>query len=164
MIIDIPVEICKEGVELPQYAKLNDAGMDVRASEDAIIYPSQTIIIPIGIKVAIPVGYEIQVRPRSGLSINTPLRIANSPGTVDSGFRDEIGIIITNTSTESYSYFNSFSLETKGNKQGIYQIKKGDRIAQIILKEVPTINWIIVNSVKDIGVNRESGFGGTGVR
>lgn len=164
MIINIPVEICREGIEIPQYAKLNDAGMDIRAAEDAYIHPNQTIIIPTGIKVAIPIGYEIEVRPRSGLSNNTPLRIANSPGTVDSGFRDEIGIIITNTSE---SYLNNdyiHNLNTKGNKQGIYQINKGDRIAQIVLKEVPTINWVIVDSVKDIGIDRKSGFGDTGIK
>jgi dUTP pyrophosphatase len=163
--VDIHIEICKEGIKIPQYAKLGDAGLDIRAAENINILPNETKIIPTGIKVAIPEGYEIQVRPRSGLSVNTPLRISNSPGTIDSGFRNEIGIIINNTSnTIENTYCASLTIEEKGNRQGIYEIKKGDRIAQLVLKEVPTINWVVVDSVKDIGTDRQGGFGSSGVK
>jgi len=98
MEIPISVTICRENVKLPFYANAGDAGMDIVAAEEVIIAPGQTKLIPTGIKVAIPRGYEIQVRPRSGLSLNTPLRIPNSPGTIDSGFRDEIKVLMTNES------------------------------------------------------------------
>lgn len=78
-MIDVYVEVIREGVKLPYYANPYDAGMDVCAAEDVIIEPGQTVIIPTGLKFAIPEGYEIQVRPRSGISLKTPLRLANSP-------------------------------------------------------------------------------------
>src|SRR5574344_2884718 len=83
---------------IPTYAHTGDAGMDIRAIEDVELNPHETKIIHTGIAVAIPEGYELQVRPRSGLSLKTPLRVSNTPGTIDSGYRDEIGIIISNTS------------------------------------------------------------------
>ena len=170
--IEIPVEICREGIKLPQYANIGDSGMDVRAAEDVYIDPLQTVIIPTGLKVAIPQGYEIQVRPRSGVSIKTPLRISNSIGTVDSGYRDEIGVIITNTSPLASNPFDIafglgieklFTIDEKDNRHGTYFIRKGDRIAQLVLNEVPMIEWKVIDSVKDIGIDREGGFGSTGV-
>lgn len=163
MDIEVYVEICREGVTLPEYARPGDAGMDVFSAEDAIIGPGETVIIPTGIKMAIPEGYEIQVRPRSGISYKTPLRIANSPGTIDSGYRDELGIIMNNSSYTNYDSNEILTLGSKDNKMGTYVIKKGDKIAQIVLQRVPKINFIIVDSVKDIGNNRGGGFGSTGV-
>lgn len=163
--IEVYIELCREDIEIPTYARLGDAGMDIRAAEDIFIYPNETIVIPTGIKVAIPKGYEIQVRPRSGLSLKTPLRVSNSPGTVDSGFRDEVGVIMTNTSnTGVTSYFGTYGIDEKGNKQGAYQIKKGDRIAQLVLNEVPTIKFIQTDNVQSIGFNRGGGFGSSGVK
>ena len=81
MAITIPIEI-EEGVWIPEYANENDAGMDIRANEDMDIYPGETKLIHTGIKVAIPTGFELQVRPRSGLSLKTSIRIANAPGTI----------------------------------------------------------------------------------
>jgi dUTP pyrophosphatase len=168
--IEIFVEVLDDSIDLPTYAHDDDSGMDVRASEDVIINPNETVIIPTGLKVAIPDGYEIQVRPRSGVSLKTPLRISNSIGTIDSGYRDEIGVIITNTSDISLStdsitscYF-ARSIEDKGNKQGSYVIHKGDRIAQLILQEVPKMKFTKVTSVKDIGSNRGGGFGSSGTK
>lgn len=134
------VEICRENVQLPTYSNIGDAGMDIRAAENVEIMPGETKIIPTGLKVAIPAGYEIQIRPRSGLSLKTPLRIANSPGTIDSGYRDEIGIIISNSSIFS-DELNTYSIDEKGNKNGIYSIKFGDRIAQIVLCKYETIEF-----------------------
>ena len=161
--IEIFVEKCREGIELPQYANFGDAGMDVCAAEDIIIKPGQTVIIPTGLKVAIPVGYEIQVRARSGISFKNPLRIPNAPGTIDSGYRDEVGIIMSNCSEEKYNNEGPFRIGEKGNKQGVYEIKKGDKVAQIVLQRVPTIKFVQVESVKDIGQDRNGGFGSTGV-
>jgi dUTP pyrophosphatase len=138
------VEKVSDDVVLPSYAREGDAGMDVRATEDCVIIPGETWIIPTGLKVAIPEGYEIQVRPRSGLSINSKLRIANTPGTIDTGFRGEVGIIVDNI----------------GNSN--IKIKKGDRIAQFVLSEVPKIKWVLTLDIKEIGINRNGGFGSTG--
>ena len=160
----IPIEICREGVTLPQYANPNDAGMDVCAAEDVLVEIGKTVLVPTGLKVAIPVGYEIQVRPRSGLSLNTPLKISNSPGTIDAGYRSEIGIIVTNASSHYEDCdVDTYDLSSKGNKFGDYQIKKGDRIAQLVLQKVPQMNFQIVDSVADIGQDRKGGFGSSGV-
>lgn len=143
--VEVYVEICREGVTLPAYANLNDAGMDIRSSADMTIKPLETVIVPTGLKFAIPEGYEIQVRPRSGLSYKTGIRIPNSPGTIDAGYRDEVGIIVTNSSI-------SESID----------VKKGDRIAQIVLQRVPEIVFREVQDIKLIGMNRGGGFGSTG--
>ncbi|HAA43562.1 MAG TPA: dUTP diphosphatase [Ruminiclostridium sp.] len=159
--VNVYLEICREDAIIPTYANEGDAGMDVYAAEDVLIEPGETVIVPTGIKFAIPKGYEIQVRPRSGISYKTPLRIANSPGTIDSGYRGELGIIITNTSERND--YPLIEINSDGNKKGTYKIKKGDRIAQIVLQAVPRINFVKVDSVKDIGTDRGGGFGSTGV-
>lgn len=144
-IIEVKIEVCDSRAQIPVYARSGDAGMDVCSIEDVIIKPGQTIIVKTGLKVAIPEGYEIQVRPRSGLSFKTPLRLANTPGTIDAGYRDEVGIIIQNTSPTE-----------------VYEIKEGDRIAQFVLQQVPAITWVQVDDVQAIGQNRGGGFGSSG--
>ena len=131
---------------IPEYAQNGDAGMDVRASETVCVYPGETKIIKTGLFVAIPQGYELQVRPRSGMSAKTNIRIANSPGTIDSNYRGEIGVIVDNT----------------GNDE--YYINVGDRIAQLVLNKVPTIRWYPVENIEALGeTNRGAGgFGSTG--
>ena len=162
--VKVYLEKLNPEVILPVYANLNDSGMDIRATEDIIIHPQETKIIPTGLKSAIPVGYEIQVRPRSGVSFKTPIRISNAPGTIDTGYRGELGIIMTNTSTGYESVAGEYlTLESKGNQQGTYVIKKGDRVCQIVLQEVPEIIWEEVESVKDIGLDRNGGFGSSGI-
>lgn len=163
-MVEVCIEICRNDAVMPKYARPGDAGMDVFAAENCIIGPGQTAVIPTGLKLAIPEGYEIQVRPRSGLSLKTPLRIANSPGTVDSGYRDELGIIISNQSSAGDSNPGEiFSLKESKNKNGAYKISKGDRIAQIVLHAVPRMVFKVVDSVADIGGDRGGGFGSTGV-
>jgi len=163
--VEVAVEICREGVTLPKYANMWDAGMYVCAAEDVTVRPGETVIVPTGLKFAIPEGYEIQVRPRSGISLRTPLRISNSPGTIDSGYRDELGIIVTNTS-ELYTAKNDdvcYTLDSGGNKKGAYRIQKGDRIAQLVLQKIPRMKLKVVESVSGLGTNRGGGFGSTGV-
>ena len=143
-MVKVYIEKCREGVTTPQYARPGDAGVDLAAAEDVYLLPYDTLAIPTGIKVALPEGYELQIRPRSGLSLKTGLRIANSPGTIDSGYRDEIGVIVTNTGEKAY------------------MISKGDRIAQAVLQKVPMIEWEEVEDVSSIGINRGGGFGSTG--
>lgn len=165
MSVEVFVEVCREGAILPRYANPGDAGMDVYAAEDITILPGETVIVPTGLKLAIPEGYEIQVRPRSGVSFKTPLRIPNSPGTIDSGYRDELGIIVNNSSDMECNQNSDirFTLDEKGNKKGPYIIRKGDRIAQIVLQVVPKMVLTKVSSVKNIGTDRGGGFGSTGV-
>ena len=90
------LELMNDG-KAPVYANHNDAGADVFASEDFVLCPGETKVLPLKIKVALPDHLEMQVRPRSGLSLKTSLRIPNSPGTVDAGYRDEVGIILENS-------------------------------------------------------------------
>jgi dUTP pyrophosphatase len=161
--VEVMVEVCRKEVTLPFYANPGDAGMDVCAAEEVILRPGETKIVPTGLKLAIPVGYEVQVRPRSGLSLKTPLRISNSPGTIDSGYRDELGIIMTNSSENCISEKALQETTSKGNIKGSYIIKKGDRIAQLVLQRVPRMKLKLVDSVNDIGENRGGGFGSTGI-
>jgi len=158
------VETCSDDIVLPEYSNIGDAGMDVKAAKDVIIFPGETKIVPTGLKMAIPEGYEIQVRPRSGLSLKTPLRIANAPGTIDSGYRDEIGIIVSNISNE-FNDFKEHTIDEKSNS-GIYHIKKGDRIAQIVLCRYVVMELEKVENgvVRTIGTNRGGGFGHTGTK
>ncbi len=163
MEVEVLFEICREGARLPSYARDGDAGMDVFSAEDTYIKPGETKIVPTGLKLAVPQGYEIQVRPRSGISLNTPLRISNSPGTIDSGYRGELGIIVSNISNGNFPS-GILNIQSKGNIKGIYIVKKGDRIAQIVLNKIPKIIVRTVDSVENTGNNRNGGFGSTGVR
>lgn len=176
----VKVEKIKQNIILPEYQSEGSAGMDIRAAEDVLIMPGETKLIPTGLKLEIPEGYEIQIRPRSGLSLNTPLRIPNSPATIDSDYRLELKIILSNISEKVYNVINTnnkytleeqnkdlyniYDINTKGNKNGIYSIKKGDRIAQIVLSNIEKINIKVVNKVKDAGTIRKGGFGSTGIK
>lgn len=164
-IVPIPVELCNENAKLPKYARYGDAGMDVYATEDIVIHPGETKIIPTGLKMAIPLGYAILVHPRSGLSAKSKMRVANSIGLIDSGYRDEIGVIIENIDPP----IKDFAVKADGTIVpgsilfgSDMHISKGERFAQLRLVETPICAPFIVDSVKDIGVNRKSGFGGTG--
>ena len=155
---------CREDAVIPKYANPGDAGMDIYAAEDVIMEPGCTKLVPTGLKMAIPVGYEVQIRPRSGISLKTMLRIPNAPGTIDSGYRDEVNVIVHNasirqeTSDETY-----FTPDTKGVRHGTYMIRKGDRIAQMVIAKVEYLEPELVESVADIGEDRGGGFGSTGV-
>ncbi len=159
----IYIETCREDIQLPNYAHKGDAGMDLRSAVDIEIKPGETKVIPTGLKCIIPAGYELQIRPRSGISLNTPLRLANSPGTIDSGYRDEIGIIINNISTTSVE--KNYEINEKGNKEGTYIIKKGDRIAQMVLCKYETIEFVHDKRKTKIEIeDRNGGFGHSGVK
>lgn len=162
----IPLELCHENAKIPTYAHLTDSGMDVYALEDITIAPGETVIVPTGLKVAIPAGYELQVRPKSGRCAKSKLRIANTPGTIDAGYRDEIGIIVDN--------IESFVKEAKMDENGrlyevlfgsSYTIGKGEKFAQLVLCEVPKAIFYEVEHVSDIANDgRNGGFGSTGVK
>lgn len=156
--IKLPIQVL-EGAHLPFYAHKGDAGLDLRANTDAIIKPMKTIIIPTGIKLAIPEGYEVQIRPRSGISAKTPLRVAL--GTIDSGYHNEIGIIITNYSPEGSK--EECTIEDK-HKFGIYNIKKGDRIAQMVFTKYTVADLKLCEDIDIFETDRSGGFGTSGVK
>lgn len=162
----IPIEYCREDAKMPTYAHLTDAGMDIYLTEDIVIHPGETVLIPTGIKVAIPLGYELQVRPKSGRSLKSKLRIANTPGTIDAGYRDEIGIIADNIDP----VIRSADIDDEGRLYNVLwgsniMLSKGEKIAQLVLSEVPKAVFYEVDSVAAIeNDGRKGGFGSTGDR
>jgi dUTP pyrophosphatase len=160
----IPIEYCHEDAKMPTYAHLTDAGMDIYLTEDVTIRPGETVLIPTGIKVALPFGYELQVRPKSGRSLKSKLRIANTPGTIDAGYRDEIGIICDNIDP----VIRSAEIDETGRLTNILwgsdiTLSKGEKIAQLVLSEVPKAVFYEVESVAAIeNDGRKGGFGSTG--
>jgi dUTP pyrophosphatase len=162
----IPIEYCKEGAKMPAYAHETDSGMDVYALEDITIAPGETKLIPIGIKVAIPAGYELQVRPKSGRCLKTKLRVANTPGTIDAGYRDEIGVIIDNIEP----FIKSAEMGEGGVLYNVefgssYTIGAGEKFAQLVLCEVPKALFYEVESVSTIeNDGRKGGFGSSGLK
>lgn len=169
--VRIPYEKCHEDAKEPAYAHLSDSGMDVYALEDITLAPGEQKIIPIGIKVALPAGYELQVRPKSGLSAKTKLRVANTPGTIDAGYRDEIGVIIENVEPPIRSIATDFA-ESPNDPIPVgaiefgksYTIGKGQKFAQLVLSEVPKAVLYEVEKVGEIGEDRGGGFGSTGLK
>lgn len=168
-LVQVPIELCHPDAKMPQYANISDSGMDVYALEDYTIDPGETKLIPTGIKVALPPGYELQVRPKSGRALNTKLRIANSPGTVDAGYRDEIKIIIENIEPAIVDIDYTFSdtgqpiISSILHGKGFY-IEKGQKFAQLVLMEVPKAAFFEVKNVQEIGEDRGGGFGSTGLK
>lgn len=132
---------------LPAYETLKAAGMDIRSNERVCLQPKETKLIGTGIYMAIPEDYEIQVRPRSGLSLKTKFRIPNAPGTIDSDYRGELCIIAENI-------HGSVELN----------VSLGERIAQIVLCPVVQFDWDVVDNKEQLGttLRGEAGFGSTG--
>ena len=164
----IPIEFCNKNARMPIYAHETDAGLDIYSTEDINIRPGETILIKTGLKVAIPVGYELQVRPKSGISLKTKLRVANTPGTIDSGYRDEIGIIIENIEQPiqdiSYHFDNNNKIVIDSILHGkTYSIEKGQKIAQLVLNKISKANFVLVDTVNKIEGDRGGGFGSTGL-
>ncbi len=161
---EIFIEKRSEDAKLPMYVHDGDAGMDLYAAEDVIIEPGRTALVPVGIKMAIPYGYEVQIRPRSGVSLKTPLRIPNAPGTIDCGYRDEVNVIIYNDSFMVEECVSEpLMIDTKGCIHGTYKIRKGDRIAQMVVAKVEYCKFVETDNVKAIGEDRGGGFGSSGV-
>jgi len=150
---------------IPQYAKAGDSGFDLVATEDVIIAPGETALIPTGLAFEIPQGYEMQIRPRSGISLRTKLRV--QLGTVDSGYRGEVSVIVDNTSTDTWSNAsrrvdNTYDESTRNKTKG-YIIRKGDRIAQGVIAPVASATF---TEVDELGESQrgEGGFGSSGVK
>ncbi|HEX6193449.1 MAG TPA: dUTP diphosphatase [Chitinophagaceae bacterium] len=130
---------------LPEYATHGSSGMDIRASLDAalVLQPMERALVPTGLYMEIPDGYEVQVRPRSGLAIKQGITCLNTPGTIDADYRGEIKIILINLSGEEQV------------------INPGDRIAQLVVQKVEKIQWLPVEQLEETGRNT-GGFGHTG--
>jgi len=166
-VIRIPCEMAKD-VPIPTYAHDTDAGVDLYSPAEYTIGPGETIIIPTGLKVAIPEGYALLIQPRSGQSIKTKLRIANTPGLIDAGYRDEIGVIIENIEPPfkdiDYEFDSTGEIYIKSILHGqSYTIAEGQRFAQMRLVQVPQAEFVQVESVGEIGEDRGGGFGSTGI-
>lgn len=167
-IINLYIELMSDEVKMPSYANEGDSGMDVYALDDFTINPGESMLIPTGLKVAIPNGYELQVRPKSGLSAKSSLRIANSPGTIDALYRDEVKVIVENNAAPikdiDYSFDKNGKIIINSILHGapIY-ISKGQKFAQIVLMKVPKATFTKVSSILNIEGNRGGGFGSTGL-
>lgn len=168
-IIKIPIEKCDSRAKAPTYAHVDDSGMDVYALEDIFIGPGETVLIPLGFKVAIPRGFELQARPKSGRSLKSKLRVANAPGTIDAGYRGEVAIIIDNIEPKikdlEYEYDDEGNIKVTGIDFGsTHTIGAGEKFAQLVLAEVPKVSWYQVEKVADDSDRAEGGFGSTGLK
>lgn len=135
----------KSSNSYPEYATTGASGMDIRAAigEQVVLQPMQRALLPTGLFVSIPEGYEIQIRPRSGLAIKQGITCLNTPGTIDADYRGEIKVILINLSAEEQA------------------IQPGDRIAQMVLQKVERIEWQPVETLDDTE-RGAGGFGSTG--
>lgn len=147
----IPVRVRRlphsEGLPLPSYATQGAAGMDLIAAvwEAVTLRPGERTLVPTGLTIALPPGYELQIRPRSGLALRHGITLPNTPGTIDEDYRGEIGVIILNTGSEPFV------------------IERGARIAQAVLAPVSRAVWEEVDGL-DVTARHAGGFGSTGIR
>jgi len=132
-----------EGLDLPGYATAGAAGMDVLSAEDVTLAPGARHPVATGLSVAIPPGYEIQVRPRSGLALKHGISVPNTPGTIDSDYRGELKVILINHGAEPFA------------------IHRGDRVAQLVVAPVTLAEWDEVAELDETG-RGAGGFGSTG--
>ena len=144
---DIPVAVKRlphaEGLDLPAYATDGAAGMDAVAAEDVTLAPGARHAVATGLALAIPPGFEIQVRPRSGLALKHGITVPNTPGTIDSDYRGELKVILINHGHHPF------------------EVRRGDRIAQLVLAPVTRATWLEVDEL-DETTRGEGGFGSTG--
>ena len=138
--------INKSNNELPKYETIQSAGMDLRAhlAEPIILKPLERNIIKTGLFISLPTGYEAQIRPRSGLSIKSGITVLNSPGTIDSDYRGEIGVILINFSDTNF------------------EINTGDRIAQMVIAKHEQAIWTVTDKLDD-SERGNKGYGSTGI-
>ncbi len=137
-------KIIKEA-KIPSYAHEGDAGMDLFSTDSIVLKPMERKLIPTGLSIALPLGFEAQIRPKSGLAVKHGLLVLNTPGTIDAGYRGEIKVILMNLSTEEY------------------KIEKGSKIAQMIIAKVETAKITIVENLDNTSRGK-GGFGSTGLK
>ncbi|MFM8483448.1 MAG: dUTP diphosphatase [Actinomycetota bacterium] len=140
----VPIVRLDPDLELPSYAHAGDAGLDLRAREDAVVPAAGgRVLVPTGIALALPPGYAGFVLPRSGLALKHGVTVVNSPGLIDCAYRGEIKVVVLNT-----------------DPQSSYRITRGDRIAQVVVQRVAEVRWSEVDSLDDN--DRGGGFGHSG--
>jgi len=139
--------INKSGHALPNYETIASAGMDLRANidEPVVLAPLGRALVKTGLFIELPIGYEAQVRPRSGLAFKKGITVLNSPGTVDADYRGEIGVILVNLSNEPFT------------------VENGERIAQLVIAKHERAEWLEVEVLTETS-RGEGGFGSTGVK
>ncbi len=142
----IKLKKLRKNAKIPEYMTPKSAGMDIYAclQEKITIKPGQRTIVPTGIAISLPEGYEAQIRPRSGLALNYGIIPLNTPGTIDADYRGEIKIILANLGENEFT------------------IKNGDRIAQMIINKVEKVEFVEVEEL-DNSIRGEGGFGSTGI-
>lgn len=128
---------------MPAKAHFDDAAFDLRSRVDMVLPVRKSVLVPAGFSLELPVGFEAQIRPRSGLALKHDLMLTNSPGTIDAGYRGEVGVIMYNGGTAEF------------------EIKRGDRIAQMVIAKLPEVELVCVESLSETG-RGEGGFGSTG--
>ncbi len=144
MHLPIPIVRLDPELPLPAYAHEGDAGLDLYAREDATLPAGGgRALVPTGISIAIPMGYGGFVLPRSGLAVKHGISVVNAPGLIDAAYRGEIKVVLVNTDPTSD-----------------YHITRGDRIAQLVIQRVETVEWVVSDSLD--GVDRGGGFGHSG--
>lgn len=129
--------------DLPHYETEGSAGVDLRSTEEVLLLPGERALVPTGLRIAIPVGFEAQVRPRSGLALKYGVTVMNSPGTIDSDYRGEVKVILANSGDNPFT------------------VNAGDRIAQMIFAPVVQVAWEEKENL-DETARGEGGFGSTG--
>ena len=142
--LDLPVRRLRPDVPLPGYAHPGDAGADLRAADDVELLPLGRAVVPTGLAVAVPEGYAAFVHPRSGLASRHGVTVANAPGTIDAGYRGEIMVALVNLDPTS-----------------AYQVKRGDRIAQLVVQPVVAARFTAVDDLP-ASPRAAGGFGSTG--
>jgi len=142
----VKIELISEHAKLPKLATKHSAGADLYAANvtPLVVEPLSRVLIPLGFKMQLPVGYEAQIRPRSGLAFKKGITIANAPGTIDADYRGEVMVMLINLSETDF------------------EVNKGDRIAQMVIAEVPSIDYISVDGL-DSTERGAGGFGSTGI-
>lgn len=144
MNITVPIQLL-DGAQPPTYQTSGAAGMDLYSTQNVILYPGRRTLVPTGVKLAIPEGYEGQIRPRSGLALKHGISVVNSPGTIDSDYRGEIGVILINHGEDTVT------------------LDAGERIAQIVFTPVVRASFTQVDDIAELPTERgEGGFGSTG--
>jgi dUTP pyrophosphatase len=141
-MITVKIQKIKDNAVVPSYAHKGDAGVDLYSTEDYVLRPGNKILVSTGIKIALPIGYEAQVRPKSGLALKHGLSIVNTPGTIDAGYRGEVGVIVIN------------------HGQDEYKIEKGNKIAQMVFNKIEEVNFEESGDLDDTS-RGEGGFGST---
>src|SRR5690625_1781950 len=166
MPIGVGFKRLDESAIIPTKAHASDSGFDLYALEDTIIKPGETAVVPTGIAVKLPAGYEVQVRPRSGVTAKTKLRV--QLGTVDNGYLGDIGVIVDNDSRVLDAYDDGSAIKINSHSDwhkegGDYVIQKGDRIAQLVVQPLPPVLAYEIKGDMDSTSRGEKGFGSTGI-